>query len=514
MTTASLVDWLRRSPQAAATAVALEDGSTRLTYAELWSAVDRAATIIARARLSDGPIALVGANSINYLVAAYGGLAAGVTVAEMAHHEPAARLQTILSKLQPSLVICPPQVESVAPRGVPRLDLAQFDLVRLAGVPALPQQAARDPANCAFVVFTSGTTGDPKGVMLSHTNLVAVTEAILDYLPLTPSDRYALVLPLFHTYAKSVVHTTWRRGGTVVLEDFSDPGGFAARLVSRQITAFSGVPYHFNLLLQRVPLGSLDLSALRFVTISGSQMAHHALLRLVERLPATHVHFMYGLTETSTRACALPPERLRDKPGSCGRAIDGVELAIVGQDGHQLPPGTIGEVRIHGRNVMLGYWSEPELTADALQHGGLLTGDLGYLDRDGYLFLVGRKNDLIKCGGERISACEIEAALLSHADVVEAAVAGVPHPVLGESVSAWVVPRTTGLSERELIAHCAARLTHHKIPRSWVFLEQLPKTATGKVQKHLLAGRATVGSSGDGREALGASYRHREGRSR
>ncbi|NJN65047.1 MAG: long-chain fatty acid--CoA ligase, partial [Acidobacteria bacterium] len=187
---------------------------------------------------------------------------------------------------------------------------------------------------------------------------------------------------------------------------------------------------------------------------------------------------------------AMPPERLADKPGSCGRPIRGVRLRIVDDEGRDLPPGATGEVLIAGPNVMLGYWNEPELTRETLRDGWLYTGDLGRVDDEGFLYLVGRKRDLIKCAGERISAVEIEEALLAHPGVLEASVTGAPHDVLGEIASAFVVRRDGTLSEADLRAWCAARLTHHKIPRAFTFLDELPKTASGKVQKHRLLGGA------------------------
>jgi len=473
-------------------AVALEDGDARWTYGALWDDVLRAAGLFDE-QLGErrGPVAIVAANGVEYVLAMLGALASGRPAAEISPQEPMERLLPVLEKLAPALVVTTLDPAPIAAAGHTVVSATAFAPAALAATAPRAATAAAAPDDLAFIVFTSGTTGQPKGVMLSHGNVTAVIDAILDYLPLAPADRYALVLPLFHTYAKSVLLTTLAAGGTVVLDSFNDLPGFVARLESRRITAFSGVPYHVNMLLKRAPLDRHDLSALRFVTISGSHLATETLHALARRFPSARIVFMYGMTETSTRACALPPERMADKAGSCGRPIRGVALRIVDDGDRDLPSGRSGEVLVRGDNVMQGYFGDPALTRATLRGGWLHTGDLGYLDEEGYLFLVGRKTDLIKCAGERISALEIEEVLAAHPGVLEAAVAGEPHPILGESVHAFVVRRADDVSEEELRRHCALHLTHHKIPRSWTFLNELPRTASGKVQKHRLPGSAS-----------------------
>ncbi|MCU0231442.1 MAG: acyl--CoA ligase [Acidobacteria bacterium] len=480
-----------RAAGGAPDAIALEDGALRVSYGALWDGVLRAAARLdARLGARREPIAIVAANGVDYVLAMLGALASGRPVAEISPHEPLERLLPLLGRLAPGLVVTSLDPAPIAAAGHAVVAASEFAPGALATQAPRAAPAPATAADLAFIVFTSGTTGQPKGVMLSHGNVTAVVDAILDYLPLRPSDRYALVLPLFHTYAKSVLLTTLAAGGTVVLDSFNDLPGFVARLDSQRITAFSGVPYHVAMLLRRAPLDRHDLSRLRYFTISGSHLATDALLELARRFPDARVVFMYGMTETSTRACALPPERIGDKPGSCGRPIRGVALRIVGEDGRDLPPGAKGEVLVRGPNVMQGYYGDAALTQATLRDGWLHTGDLGYLDEEGFLFLVGRRTDLIKCAGERLSAREIEEVLVSHPGVLEAAVAGEPHPVLGEAVHAWIVRRAEELTEDELRRHCAQHLTHHAIPRSWSFVGELPRTASGKVQKHRLPGRS------------------------
>lgn len=481
--------WLR-SGAGRADAVALEAGERAFTYAQLWDSAERAAALLALRGQGEGPVAIVGANAPEYVFAMLGALLLGRPVAEINHHESPQRLARLLRALDPSAIVADRGHDALLGAGAPVVRYEEItEAVAAARAPAPPALVrAIEPDDVAFVVFTSGTTGDPKGVMLTHANVVAVTEAILDYLPLGRSDRYALVLPLFHTYAKSVLATTLSAGGTLVLEDgFQDLPGFVASLERRCITAWSGVPYHVNMLVRRAPLDRHDLSRLRFVTVSGSHLSPAAIAEWRRRLPQARLYFMYGLTESSTRACALPPERLDEKTGSCGRPIKGVSLRIVDEDGRDVPAGVVGEVLLAGPNIMKGYWGEPVLTGETLHEGWLRTGDLGRVDDEGFLYLEGRKRDLIKCAGERISAREIEDALAAHPAVVEVAVVGAPHEILGEIAAAYVVRKDRATDEAALRAWCAERLTHHKIPRSFTFLETLPKTASGKIQKHRLS---------------------------
>lgn len=489
MTPPSLTARLQATCERRGAAIAVRDGATALSYRELWTAILQSADWLAEATPRGGSIAIAANNSIEYLLAWWGAQRLGRLIFELNPLEPEQKNATILERIAPELLIASQPIGRSATR---QLTPSEFGAARRSASP--PSDPAQ-PGACACVVFTSGTTGAPKGVMLSTANLAAVTDAILDYLPLQESDRYALVLPLFHTYAKSVMLTTLFSGGELHLRhDFADLPAFVAGLAQQRITAFSGVPYHINMLLRRAPLEQHDLSALRWITISGSHCRHDALQELARRIPSARVIYMYGMTETSTRATALPAERLAEKPGSCGRPIRGVRLEIRDDAGHALPAGQTGALWIAGPNVMMGYWGDDDLSRETIRDGWLRTGDVAHLDQEGFLFLHGRSDDIIKSAGERISALEIEAALEQHPGVVEAAVVAVPHPVLGEAPLAWVVPRVqlSPPTAEDLRGHCARLLTPHKIPREFRVASELPKTASGKVQKNRLrAGEVT-----------------------
>ncbi len=488
MSATSLLGWLRAGWTSRGTHPALEDGTRVLDYAGLDDGVRRAARVLAQAGAGRGPVALIAGNSIEYVLAALGGLAAGRTVAEINPKETPERLRALLARLAPACVVTDRPAAGIDVAGVgPVLAIEEFARRLASAEPVAEIAPARPAAEPAFIVFTSGTTGLPKGVMLGEPGLAAVTAAILERLPIADDERYALVLPFNHTYGKSVLLTTLRAGGTVVLDPgFDDLAGFVRRLAERKITAFAGVPYHAQLLRTRAPLGAHDLGALRTLTISGGPMPPADLEDLAARLPRASVYFMYGLTECSTRATILPPGRRAAKPGSCGVPLACTRVRIVGEDGSVLPAEALGDVQLAGPNVMLGYWGEQDQTAAAFDGEWLRTGDIGRLDAEGFLFLSGRRDDLIKSAGERISAVEVEEALAAHPAVAEAAVRAVPHAVLGQAVGAWIVSREPGLTTADLVSHCAALLAPYKIPRTLRFVASLPRTASGKVQKHRL----------------------------
>ncbi|MGD9162160.1 MAG: AMP-binding protein [Desulfobacteraceae bacterium] len=192
------------------------------------------------------------------------------------------------------------------------------------------------------------------------------------------------------------------------------------------------------------------------------------------------------MTESTTRACYVPPELLQVKKGSCGKALPGVNIKIIDGDGNDLPNNKTGEILLHGPNIMKGYFGDPGLTKESLVNGWLRTGDIGYMDNDGFLYIEDRKKDIIKCAGERISPGEIEEVLMEYAGVQEAAIIGEPDMLMGEIIHAYIVPRSESLNKMELRNHCLKRLSHNKVPYHYTIIDCLPKTETGKVQKYLL----------------------------
>jgi acyl-CoA synthetase (AMP-forming)/AMP-acid ligase II len=369
--------------------------------------------------------------------------------------------------------------------------LAVTDLVA-ANPPSVPAVQASAP-DAAMLIYTSGTTGRPKGVVLSHGNLKANVDAIVTYLELTSDDSVLSVLPFNYSYGNSVLHTHLAVGGTIVLEkNLVFPHAIVDTMAREQVTGFSGVPSTFALLLSRVDLAAAQLGALRYVTQAGAAMPVPLIDKLRKALPRTKVFVMYGQTEATARLTYVPPGRLTDKPGSAGIPIPGVTLAIRNEHGQDLHTGETGEVWARGANVMQGYWRDDAATRAVLVDGWLKTGDVGHLDEEGFLFLAGRRSDIIKTGAHRVHPLEVEEAIAGLPGVREVAVAGIDDEMLGQSIAAFVVAESgSGLTPERVKARCRDTLAPYKIPKLVEMVAALPRTASGKLRRNELSSTIT-----------------------
>jgi acyl-CoA synthetase (AMP-forming)/AMP-acid ligase II len=347
------------------------------------------------------------------------------------------------------------------------------------------QAAAVAATDLAILLYTSGTTGAPKGVMLSHGNLAANVHSIVSYLALTSADKVLSVLPFYYAYGSSVLHTHLFVGGCVVLErNFVFPHIVLETMARTQVTGFSGVPSTFALLLSRVRMDPAQLPSLRYLTQAGAAMSPALTAKLRAALPGVQLFIMYGQTEATSRLTYLPPHRLDDKPGSAGIPISNVEIQIRDEHGCVAAPGVSGELWARGPNVMLGYWRDEAATRATLQNGWLRTGDVGYVDDEGYLFLSGRRSDIIKTGANRVHPLEIEEVVAEVAGVQEVAAAGVDDEVLGQAIVVYVVRHPTATITPEIVkAHCRARLAAYKVPKAVEFVSGLPRTESGKIKR-------------------------------
>ncbi len=357
-----------------------------------------------------------------------------------------------------------------------------------------PRPVGTIPMDVATLVYTSGSTGVPKGVMLTHGNLVFVAESVSRYLRLGPDDRIFNVFPLAFTYGLNQLLVAARLGATLVLErSFAFPLQVLERLERQEVTVFPGVPTMFATLLGLREQPRLE--RVRCVTNAGAGMPPDFLEGIVRIFPSASVFLMYGQTEC-TRISYLEPELMLERPRSVGRAIPGTAAFVLGADGAPAPPGETGVLHVRGPHVMAGYWEKPALSAEAVvpgEHPGervLRTGDLFRTDDEGYLYFVSRTDDVIKTRGEKVSPLEVEHALYEVAGVREVAVVGVPDAVLGQAVRAFVaLDPGAEVSEAGLKRHCRARLENHMVPREVIFLPELPKTESGKIlRRSLVAG--------------------------
>jgi long-chain acyl-CoA synthetase len=343
----------------------------------------------------------------------------------------------------------------------------------------------RDDEDTAVILYTSGTTGRPKGAQLTHANLHHNCTAFAGLVGLAESDVVMGTLPLFHAFGQSnCLNAAISIGACLTLVPRFEPTS-VLRLIERdRVTVFAGVPtMYVTMLGAGLGMGSdvADTSSLR-LCISGGASLPVEVLRGFEEAFGTLVLEGYGLSETSPTATFNRPERT--KPGSIGVPITGVELRLVGPGCTETPPGEVGEIHIRGLNVMKGYWQRPEATEAALVDGWFLSGDMATVDDDGYYFLVDRKKDLIIRGGFNVYPREVEEVLYAHPAVLEAAVVGVPHPTLGEEVAAAITLRPTHtVSEEELRDYVKARVAAYKYPRHVWLVGALPKGPTGKILK-------------------------------
>ena len=343
----------------------------------------------------------------------------------------------------------------------------------------------------AIIIYTSGTTGKPKGCLLTHGNLIANARQISQWLGFTENDRLLTMMPLFHMNAVSVttMSALYAGGSTVVSPKFS-ASRFWQIISEYQITSFGSVATMLSMLLHTYPDGvpaGLDTSRLRFAMCGSAPVPAEVMQRFEERFNCLVIEG-YGLSESTCRSTFNPPDKRR-RPGSCGLPI-GNEMKVVDEEDRDVPDGELGEIVLRGENILKGYYKNDRATAEAFRNGWFHTGDIGYRDADGYFFIVDRKSDMIIRGGENIYPREIDEVLYQHPDVAAAATIGVPDPLYGEEVAAFVVLKDGREgNEEELLAHCRAHLADFKCPKSIRFVADIPKGPTGKLLKRELAGK-------------------------
>jgi long-chain acyl-CoA synthetase len=370
----------------------------------------------------------------------------------------------------------------VSGEGSPPPGCLSFDAA-VAANPPLAEPVPRDADDLATILYTSGTTGQPKGVVQTHGNLVA--NARNGWNSATTRDRsevVLLVLPLAHTFGLSTLVSGYLFGVRGILMRRFDPQGALALIAEHKVSFMAGVPTMFVLMTMHPEAGRYDTSSVRRWLVGAAPMPMQQLREFEEKFGGT-MYVGYGLSEASP-SVASERESFPRKPGSTGLPLVGVEVKICDDEAREVPRGTIGEICAKGENVSPGYYENPTATAEAFRDGWLFTGDMGYLDEDGYLFVVERKKDLIIRGGLNVYPKDVEEVVHKHPAVAEAAVVGVPDLTMGEEVCAFVVKRPgRELSVEELVAHCQANLAKYKTPRYVAFVDELPRTSLGKIQK-------------------------------
>ena len=492
---------------------ALWHGQERMSYSQLEARANRLAHGLLRSGVKPGDrVALLFENSLHYVTAHFAILKAGAVNVSLNTETSAQSLAYLLNDCEVKAIIVAGkylpmllQTES----GLPNLKWVvaerealssspRFSGINTVALEDLYSQGSELPPPCetketdlASLIYTSGSTAKPKGVMLSHRNLVSNARLVVRYLNLTPGDRALCVLPFHYIYGTSLLYTHVAAGGSVVIENrFAYPNVALDTLQQTEATSFSGVPSTFAILLAKSTLRKRTFPHLRYVAQAGGAMAPSLQKEVAEAFKPAQLFVMYGCTEAAPRLTYLSPEALPAKWGSIGKAIPGVEVVVADENGNELPPETVGEITARGPNIMMGYWKDPQATAEAIRNGWYFTGDLGKRDEDGYLFVTGRNRDFIKAGGNRVSAQEIEETLMEFEGVSETAVIGVPDNILGEAIKAFVVAKeNAALDLVALKAHLNARLPLFKQPKWIEILDNLPKSAAGKILKNELRGQ-------------------------
>lgn len=339
----------------------------------------------------------------------------------------------------------------------------------------------------AALMFTSGSTGQPNAVKVSHRNIMANTDSIVSYLNLAADDRMMVVLPFDYCFGTSLLHTHLRVGGTLVINNtFTFVETVLDDMEQFACTGIAGVPTVFQHLLRRSSLTRRQLPHLRHAQQAGGRLSEVFISEFSAAFPHARFFVMYGQTEATARLSFLPPERLHDKLGSIGKGIPGVQLEVLDESGNSVAPDQVGEIVARGDNITQGYWV-PDPNKAPFRDGALHTGDLARVDSEGFIFIVGRNSEFLKLSGHRVSSKEIEDVLFELPDVLEAAVVGVQHPELGETARAYVVvAKGANVSSETVIKHCKRRLPPYAVPHDVQFLSELPKNASGKVLKNEL----------------------------
>jgi long-chain acyl-CoA synthetase len=349
----------------------------------------------------------------------------------------------------------------------------------------------------AALMFTSGTTDKPRAVRVSHHNIRANTESIIEYLSLSNQERIMVILPFYYCFGTSLLHSHLRVGGSLVIgSSFTFPEKILDMMQTYHCTGFAGVPSTYQTLIRNTSMPRRRMESLKKVQQAGGKLPAVQIKELMEILPGVQIFVMYGATEATARLSYLPPVMLNEKMSSVGKGIPGVELKVLNEASQPVKPGEVGEIFAWGENITMGYLNNQEATAEKFAGGAFRTGDLATVDEDGYIYVVDRKEDFIKSYGYRVSSQLIEACILELEDVVSSAVIGQSDPLRGEAIVAFVSLRSDSVLKREdIIAYCRQKLARYMVPKTVEILDTLPLSSQGKVLKSELRKRLeTTGS--------------------
>ncbi len=478
-------------------AIATFYNGNKLSYYEFYERVERFAAYLQQQDYQkDDVIALYTLNSDLFLIAYLGVQLAGFVVMPINTKLAAPEVEFIVNHSEAKGLIYDERIE-----GTFKDVSYEFQhAISLQGMTAIIEQdhGARKPVqlaphDTAVVMYTSGTTGKPKGVMLTHQNVVATACIWSESMQMSNKDRMFICTPLFHCAGLHVfAMPMFYQGGTVIIEEAFSPAKTLAQIATTEATIFFGVPSMYTIILNTQGFKEHSLHHLRLLCYGAAPMPYELVKQVKEAFPNVKVQNLYGQTENSPAATSLLDSDALTKIGSVGKPLAQTEVCVVDSEGNPVPAGEVGEICVKGPQVMKGYLRNPEETARTVKNGWLYSGDLGRFDKEGYLYIVDRKKDLIIRGGENIYPIEVEEVLYQIPEVLEAAVVGLPHEVYGEVPKAYVVLKEgKSIEETTVLSYCQTQLAKYKVPYEIEFLAELPRNASGKVLKHTLRSKVS-----------------------
>ena len=477
-----MMDWLAEQAAHNADGLALRFGSDRWRYADLDAAASKMCACLAAAGVLGGThVGVLLPNCPDYLVLVHALLRVAAVLVPLNTRLTTTELRWQIEHADVALLICNADTAAIA-------CALECPWLELPGTEAsAPARQIETHSNAQFLVFTSGTSGRPKAVQLTRSNILAGAQASAARLGVQAHDCWLLCMPLYHVGGLAAALRSCIYGTAIDLQAGFDVNMVCSAIAAGHITIVSLVP---TMLQRLLAAGAAPPPSLRCVLLGGAaappELVHRALALGWPIFPT------YGLTETAAQAVTATPAEALAKPSSVGRSLDGIRVEVLGSGGQQLP-GEVGEIAVAGPTVMQGYYKDVAASAAAMRDGKLLTGDLGYLDDAGDLFVVQRRSDLIVSGGENVYPAEVEAVLLGHPAVAECCVVGLPDAEWGQRVGAVVVANAgMELDVVELERACRAQLAGYKVPRTWQITGGLPRNSAGKVQREEVRGRFTV----------------------
>jgi len=490
-------------------AVAVLYQGRAVTYGELRAKVAQVAeSLLGRGHVKGDRIGILSENSPFFVAAYLGTIKAGLTAVPLQAEAAPGTLSEIVANTGIADVFVSDRLHDRVQPWAAELGLSllrEGSLNAASGNGTTPFPKIEPVSDLAALMFTSGSTGSPKGVMVTHRNIESNTRDIIAYMGLSCADRVMTVLPFHYCFGLSLLHTHLMAGATLVLNNQFRlfPEAVLTEMQQHGCTGLAGVPSTYQILLRKSRFKTLSFPCLRWFQQAGGKLPNPCIREILSSFPRTWYFLMYGQTEATARLSCLPPERLVDKLGSIGKGLPSTRLEVLKADGTPVTAGSdeVGEIVAAGDNIALGYWNDPVETAKFFRNGRLHTGDIARVDADGFIFIVEREREIIKSGGNRISAKEIEDVIAELPEVVEVAVLGVPHELLGEAVKALVVLSPSAqITPQEVQVYCRKRLPAFKVPQEVIRLEAMAHNSSGKILKQELKRQLAHRASGEPEE--------------